>query len=173
MFTFLKLKPLIWHQEIRHFPGNLGIGDDEGGYLTATCVPDAKCDLLLSNGAKLTDFKITLSFLRGEIGADMRLKSRLLKDAIGGVWFNEEYESVYGWFYLKSNNYTALWDQVRDGGYVDCVISLQVDSGKDDETWDGKALSIGTVSVTFARKPILDPNADQRVSREKGLFAPR
>jgi len=70
----LHLKPLIWTQEIRHFPGNDDIGDDEGGYLTTTCVPDAKCDLLLKNGARLRDFEIQLSILRGEIGADRRLK---------------------------------------------------------------------------------------------------
>src|SRR5262249_39071260 len=33
---------------------------------------------------------------------------------------------LHGWFYLKPDSYAAVWDQVRDGGYVGCNITMKV-----------------------------------------------
>jgi hypothetical protein len=166
----LHLNPLIWTQEIRHYPNNDGIGDDEGGYLTTTCVPHARCDLRLRNGANLRDFEIELSILRGEIDSDRRLEFRLLEDAIGGIYFIVDQNFVHGWFHLRPKNYTALWDQVLDGRYEDCALFLGVEPVEDDIC--GNPLSIVSASLRFQRKPIADKSADQQASR-KGLFARR
>jgi hypothetical protein len=166
--SFLNLTPLIWRQEIRHY-SKLSIGDDEGGFLTATCTPDASCELLLSNGAKLRDQEISLGIARGDLGADKRQQGSLTNDAIGGLYFIEEQNFVHGWLYFKSNNYSALWDQVRNGGYVGCVIGLGVQPVQ-GKVWKSNKLSIISASVSFDRKPAADMHADQKKSRS-GFFA--
>ena len=69
------------------------------------------------------------------------------------------------------NDKAALWDQVRDGGYVDCVISLGVD-GVQDDTWGDRPLLITSASINFVRKPILEKPASQQAPR-KSLFSRR
>ena len=47
----MNLKPLSWYQEIRHF-------GEEYLYIWTRCVTTKECDVVLSNGAKLRDYKI-------------------------------------------------------------------------------------------------------------------
>lgn len=94
-------------------------------------MPDANCELLLCNGAKFRDFQIPLHIFHGELQANQDLKSDLVAEAMGGIWFIEEQNFVHGWLYFKSNNFTALWDQVRDGGYIGCKIHLGVEPVQD------------------------------------------
>jgi hypothetical protein len=122
----------------------------------------------LSNGAKLVDFQIELAILGWELEADERLESKLVNDAIGFLWFVEDQDWVHGRFHFKSSNYVAVWDQVRDGGYVDCAIHLGVDPVQNNK-WNGNPLSIVSAAVNFSRQPIVDKPAEKQASR-KGLF---
>lgn len=169
--SYVNLKPLMWSQEIRHYPSTKVGEGEEVTIIQVTCAPDAKCDLLLSDGAKIRDHEISITIIPGEIKADERQKTNLLNQAIGGLWFLEEEDFVHGRFYFKSNNFTALWDQVRDGGYVDCVICLGVDPVQDN-IWKGNPLSIVSVAINFSRKSFADKTADEQAAR-KSWFARR
>src|SRR5262249_28990442 len=70
-----------------------------------------------------------------------------------------------GWFYLKPDSYAAVWDQVRDGGYVGCSITLKVGPVQNElppHVWDvSQPLSILAVWLRFTRKPIANKPANQ------------
>jgi hypothetical protein len=170
---YVYLKPIIWSQEIRHYPNNDPTKNIEGLYLSVTCAPKANCDILLRNGAKLRDFQIQFSIVQGELQVNERSKSNLLNNAIGGLWFIEDEDFVHGWCFLRSNNYVALWDQVRDGGYVDCAINLGVEPIQQDEVWKDNPLSIVSAAIDFTHKPIADRSDDDQAARKKGWFARR
>jgi hypothetical protein len=149
------LKPLMWSQNIVHYPS---MGEGRTG-LHVTCVPNANCGLLLSNGAKLRDFEISLSIVEGDLPADEHEKARFENDAIGGLWFLEEEKLVKGWFYFKPGNYKAVWDQVREGRYDECTINLGLKPVQHD-IWRSNPVSIVTVAFTFNRKPPVERPAD-------------
>jgi hypothetical protein len=170
------LKPLAWTQHIKSYP-NLKV---ESLSLEATCKPHTNCDLLMSNGVKLLDFEFPLAIIEGEPRADDLADARLPAEALGGVWFIEDQNFLHGWFYLKSNGFTAVWDLVREGGYLDCRIDLTVDSNRQGvqaistrarPTWDiAKPLPISDIGIQFTRMP----NADEpRQARRRGWFSSR
>jgi hypothetical protein len=58
-------------------------------------------------------------------------------------------------FFLKANDYAALWDQVRDGQYETCTITLgltPVDYTGPEPTWIKNPLSIDSAAVDFTRE---------------------
>jgi hypothetical protein len=122
------LKPTEWCQQIRHFP-TINIEDR---YLR--CVTEPDCDLRLSDGPMLRDRfpSIDFSIIEGVPKPDDLPKKRLRKEAIGGIWYVSDSDYVHGWIFLKSDNFVAVWDQVRDGGYVDCCFQLGVEPAQFD-----------------------------------------
>lgn len=150
--SYLYLKPVEWTQTIMRYP-SITV---EGSKLGVTCTTDAKSDLLLSDGYKLSDLKIELAIFQGELSAKDR--ERLSEQAIGGIWWIAEQTFVHGWFYLKADDYTAIWDQVRNGGYVACGISLGIRpvryTESDELAWSGNPVSIETADVFFKRETI-------------------
>jgi hypothetical protein len=156
---YITLNPLIWHQDIRDYPGT--IRDDEEGYLWVTCVADPRCELLLRNGDKLREYKLDLGIHSGELTKEERLKPKLESNAIGGLFFADEHSYfVHGWFYLRPKNYRLLWDQVRAATpNTDCKIRLGV-GPVDADVWKSGPLSIFTASVGFSyRTPDQQPIA--------------
>jgi hypothetical protein len=58
-------------------------------------------------------------------------------------------------FFLKANDYAALWDQVRDGQNETCTITLgltPVDYTGPEPTWINNPLSIDSAAVDFTRE---------------------
>ena len=100
------LEATSWSQQIRWYPNNDWIGDDEGGYLVATCRAKADCELMLPNKAMLRDFEIPISVSRGRNLEKKRQQMELAKDAIGFLSYSENY--VHGSLDFNDENFTAL-----------------------------------------------------------------
>jgi hypothetical protein len=161
MTGHILLTPLKWFQEITHNPAI----NVEGRNLKLSCTPTAAPDVLLSNNAKLTDLPVELVILIGEQPIDEH--GNPLKQGIGRFYFSDAgaHPLLHGWFYLKPDSYAAVWDQVRDGGYVGCNITLKVGPVQNElppKVWDvSQPLFILAVSLRFTRKPIANKPADQ------------
>jgi hypothetical protein len=166
---YVSLKPLTWTQSIRQYPSTNSSKNVEEPLLSTSCSPEANCDLLLSNGAKLRDFTIQLSIMPGAVSVDDAQRNKFKSDAIGGFWFIQEQGFVHGWFYFKRENFGFVWDQVRTGEYFRCTISLGVDPIQDDDRWRDNPLSIVSASIDFARQSP-DKIVDQQPAR-RGLFS--
>jgi hypothetical protein len=169
ILRYIYLKPLTWSQSISHYPNRDPSKKREGTGLSVVVRPTPDCDVLLSNGAKLRDFTISLSIVQGVFPADEHQKANFAKEAIGGLWFIEEQDFLHGWFFFKPDNYAAVWDQVREGRYVDSLITLGVEPVQDDDVWKGNPLSIVTADLRFDRRPIAA--ADQQKAPRKSFFA--
>jgi hypothetical protein len=153
------LTPLKWFQEISHYPAI----NVEGRNLKVSCTAAAP-DLLLSNNAKWSVLAVELGILIGEQPLDG--DGNPLKQGIGCFYFSDAqaHPLLHGWFYLTPDSYAAVWDQVRDGGYVDCNIALKVGPVQNElppHVWDvSQALFILAVSLRFTRKPTGNKPAD-------------
>jgi hypothetical protein len=174
----LRLEPVSWRQEIRDYP-SIKV---EGRYLVASCKPKSEdaSDLHLSNNTKLTDLNVELSILAGEQPLDGRGK---LLDGIGHFNFSEEMPPrddlpgmdafLSGLLYLKPDSYLALWEQVRDGDYVGCDITINIGPVESEGfgwVWDvSQRLTISTVAIGFRRIPVADKPAIQ-AARRKSFF---
>jgi hypothetical protein len=157
-FCFLHLKPVAWSQGLRRYPKNI-----EGPVLRATCTAVSK--FLLSDPYKLQDVQIELSIFRGEVDA-LKERKELSEAAIGGIWWARD-ALVHGFFFLKADDYAALWDGVRDGGDVAWEITLgvrPVRADKEEIAWSGNPLSIETAEVNFP------PQRKKPTNHEKFLF---
>jgi hypothetical protein len=162
-------------QEIRNYQD----GNVEGRHLEVHCTASANCNLLLNGAVDLRSFaSIPLVIMVGQ--PTEKQLARLSKQALGGI-FGEDLNFVFGWFYLKnSDSYAAVWDQVRDGGYLDCNIQLGVSPVRldmpDTWIWDARhPLSIETVSLRFTRKSNKpgDQTTSDQTSPRTGLFGRR
>jgi hypothetical protein len=167
--TYISLEPIEWTQEIRDYP-SINV---TGRYLNVICRATANCDVLLNDKIDLRDFQsIPLGILDRESKADERL--RLSKEALGGIWYIADGNFLHGWFRLKEPEwFTAVWDQVRDGNYSECDITLSVGPVELARTWiwnTDHPLSIDSVAIQFKRKP--NKPSDQAKPR-RGLFGHR
>ena len=160
MTGHILLTPLKWFQEIRHYPAI----NVEGRNLKVSCTAAAP-DVLLSNDAKWTDLPVELGILIGEQPLDG--DGNPIKQGVGCFYFSDAqaHPLLHGWFYLKPDSYAAVWDQVRDGGYVGCNITMKVGPVQNElppKVWDvSQSLFVLAVSLRFTRKPIADKPADQ------------
>lgn len=174
---FASFEPIEWVQEIRNYQGI----NVEGRHLTVYCKASADCNLLLNDRVDLRDLKSIPLVISDGQPTEKELTG-LSQKAVGKISYIEDQNLVYGWFCLKNpDSYTAVWDQVRDGGYFNCSISLlcvgPVQLGKMD-TWIWNAnhsLSIETVSLRFTRKTNKPDNqtASDQTSPRTGLFGRR
>lgn len=167
--TYLYLQPIAWSHKIRRYP-SLNVG---GSILSVTCTMRGDSDLLLSEGHKLSNFQLELSIFPGELSAEDR--KGLPEEAIGGIWWLAEERFVHGWFCLKADEYAAVWDQVRDGGYVACAIDLgvrPVDHTKGEFAWSANPLCIETAAVDFHREAVPKKQAKD-ATKEKRLTLPK
>jgi hypothetical protein len=167
----LRLTPQKWLQEIRDYPTTAS----EGCYLTASCKAADDTDLELSNKAELAVFTVELLIMAGDRPLDADAHD---KRGIGELRFQEAMPAgddppgvdsfLHGFLYLKPDSYAALWDQVRDGGYVDCTITINVGPVQYKRPaffWDvSKPLVISSVALTFTRRPVADKPIAQAAS---------
>lgn len=144
----LSLVPITWSQTLSH----------EGATILRArmkCAPHVRCELKLRD-TRLTEHEIELTILNGEVTAEDRIKYKLVHEAIGGLWLVDDKDVaafVYGWFFINTNVYDDLWEQVRQGGYAGCSFSLDVGPVEDDQRWSGGPLFILGASISFDRKP--------------------
>ena len=162
--TFLYLKPISWRQSIRRYPSI----EANGLYLSAECTTNS--DFILSDKLKLRDLKFNLSFLRGALPEKVREETKLSEGAIGGIWWLSDDNFVHGWFYLPDEYYTALWDQIKGGDYIECHISLGtvmefVAFTGGEFAWKSNPISVDNVEVSFNRKAIRQEGTEANKSK--------
>jgi hypothetical protein len=163
------LAPVDWFQEISHCPA---LGGDARN-LRVNCLLTAAPDLLFSNNPKLTDLTVDLTILVEE--QPINEDGRLPKEAIGCLFFNDPQAPrdslpgmldapLQGWLYLRPHSYAAVWDQIRDGGYVGCSLILRVGPVQNElppKLWDvTQTLFIFAVSLRFTRRPLVNKPSD-------------
>jgi hypothetical protein len=151
--TVLYLTPINWTQSIRCYPRI----DVNWLYLTALC--RTKSVLILSDKLKLSTLDIHLSIFQGSLPDKDREEGELSERAIGGVWWSSNDNFVDSWFYLPTESYEALWEQIKRGDYLECQITLgtATDALKligGEFAWKGNPISVESVEVTFKRKAI-------------------
>ena len=153
MVCSLTLVPLHWYQHIRSYP-SLHVGEEEGGYLVSVCRPHPSCNLRLKSGLFLRDLELQFSIIRGRLSHELRQRDGLSREAIGGLWENEQITvEIHGWIYLATANFSALWGQVTAGGYERCTIDLMAEGAdNDEELWADNPLSITSADIAFNRK---------------------
>ena len=78
---------------------------------------------------------------------------------------------IGGWFCLGRESYAELWGQVREGGYSDCQMTLDlepVEFNGAEWIWDvarNLALFITCVSIEFTRKPVYESSTKEKLGR--------
>jgi hypothetical protein len=86
--------------------------------------PVEDSNLVLSNGVRVQDKKLALS-LSGANEA-RRGDGTLLERGIGYLLHYPSDETFGGWFCLKPPDFAEIWEQIRNGGYSDCDVTLWV-----------------------------------------------
>jgi hypothetical protein len=178
---FIELRPVEWIQTISTRTSIYV----EGRSLIVNCKLERDHEFVLSNKRNLHDLSVNLSILDGP---PTRGNGEPLERGIGLLSFFDRREQrddidgndafVGGWFCLKPDLYADLWEQVREGGYSDCLIDLDVApvAGKGfGWVWDVEAyrsLFILSASVKFTRKAFEEKAVEEAAPRWS-LFARR
>jgi hypothetical protein len=166
--SYVRLNPLFWTQAIR---SDLDLRYGPGRKLSTTCKPN---EFLLSNGTNLTDHSLNLAFMEGEPTA---ADGTPLQKGIGQLFYNTHSDGVFvhGWYFSPPDIYADIWDQVLNGGYVDCLIDLTVapiNYDGEDPVWDtGHPLFINDATVNFTRRSSAPD--DQPQPKRQRLFGKR
>src|SRR5258708_12781028 len=97
----VRLKPIEWFQEIRHYPQQGG----EDRYLSASCTYSDDSNVWLSTGAKLSTFLADLSIMDEE---PQYADGKPLDHGIALLFFNHENPKptayTNAWFSLPGHN---------------------------------------------------------------------
>ncbi len=149
--THIHLKPKAWTQVVNR-NDKLNIS---GLSIRTHCTTLSSHDLILADNRKLSDLRIDLGVMPGDVSPTHRTHARLSEQAIGGVWWTAKDGLVHGWFYLQGDDFKAVWDQIHDGGYVNCTISLELSpvnyGDKEHCEWVENPMSILSASINFER----------------------
>jgi hypothetical protein len=160
----VNLRPLTWHQSVEH---NTYI-NVEGRRLSANCTVERggrDADLRLSNNMRVEELPVHI-----QIFETKRMQDQLAKWAQGGLGsfsFHDATRSIDGWFVLNVQSLEDAWNQIRQGGYNECSITLSVGPVESPAwLWDvakSPHLVIDGVSVSFERPaPVLGKSKEKK-----------
>lgn len=145
----IHLKPVSWGQTVRRYP-RIKV---EGRKLDMNCKPITDRHFQISDGTNVPDLSVSLSvFDAGTISDDEAQLER------GFGLLANRFTHLDGWFLLTPSGFTEVWEQVRDGRYSDCTVTLTVAPVSIQELgclWDvsnSKVLFIETAEIRFTRK---------------------
>jgi hypothetical protein len=157
----ISFEPIEWTQEIRDYSSINVVGR----YLKATCRAAHPRHVLLDNKIDLHDRVIELSILDGRPEEPEWLPAEppekwSKRKILGWLHYPGDYGFGNGIFYLQNSEwFTAVWDQVRDGGYSDCRITVDAEpvelplGSRPVVIWNSKdILFIDSVELQFRRK---------------------
>jgi hypothetical protein len=162
----VSLKPYEWVQSIR-YEGSKVEGRRS---IRMQARVEAGHRILLSSNDELSSLNIDLQIVDLD-PAQMTTKPLttgfgvfVYRDALRGLATH-----IGGWFCLDRESYAELWDQVREGGYSDCRMTLNLEPAKFDGAewiWDvgrNLALFITWVSIEFTRKPVSESSTKEKL----------
>jgi hypothetical protein len=156
----LYLQPLSWVQSLEHYTGI----NVEGRRFGANCNVQRGSGLRLSNRMRLVDLSVHILIFETTRMQDELTK--LPKEALGSLHFQDARPAddipamdpfLHGWFVLNARSFEDAWDQVRECGYTECTIMLDVgpvDFRMPEWLWDVAKtphLVISNVTVSFQR----------------------
>jgi hypothetical protein len=132
----------------------------------------ANCHVLIDGKIDLRDFTaISISIRDGTPQEEKMPEGPKNKKILGQLSYIRDQNYPHGWFYLENSEwFTAVWDQVREGGYSHCRITVGAGpvegSGVQDWIWnaDGR-LYIDSVDIQFDRKA-----NKPAIAKPRGLF---
>ena len=153
--TYIWFEPIEWIQEIRDDP-SINV---RGRYLRANCRVAANCHVFIDGKIDLREFtSIPISILDGAPPEEEMPEAPKNKKTLGELSYMRDQNYPNGWFYLENSEwFTAVWDQVREGGYSDCRIAVGAgpveSSGVEDWIWNAdRPLHIDSAELQFNRK---------------------
>ena len=150
------MRPFSWSQRISHYNRKNVVG----WQLRASCraenadTPGPGPGLRLTSGEQIQDVNIYLDFDNRE---PTNTDGTPLHNAIG--YLHHDVGTVGGWISLKPNDFSEVWEQVRQGGYVDCLIEITIrpveflgeDTGWEWDVIHNQGIYITDASVQFVR----------------------
>ena len=121
--------------------------------------PVEDSNLLLSDGTRVQGLNVTLSI--SNTSQPIRGDEIPLERGIGLLSHRTVYarNTIGGWFCLRPPDFAEAWEQIRNGGYSECDIALEigpvVSNGPDWlwETSNDEVLFIDAARIDFTRKP--------------------
>ena len=132
--------------------------------LGANCRADSNANLRLSTGEHIKDITISLEFDdREPSNAD----GNPVDGPIGRLLYRDG-ANIGGWVSLRREDFSEIWEQVRQGGYAECFIDVDIKPvkflGEAGWEWDvrnNQGIYITEASIKFVRKP-LRPHLQRR-----------
>ena len=167
----LSLKPASWIQTVAN-------GDSPttqtGRTLIMLSGPVDDSNLVLSNGVRVQGEKLSLSLYGAEEAR--RGDGTLLEHGIGFlVPYPKQHYTFGGWFCLKPPDFVEVWEQIRNGGYSDCEVTLWVGPvihKKQDWLWQlsdnsarANALFIEAAEIHFTHTTVTATPKDPTTTR--------
>ena len=137
--------------------------------------PVEDSNLVLSNGLRVQGEKLSLS-LSGATEV-RRGDGTQLEHGIGFLLHHPKHDGTFGgWFCLKPPDFIEVWEQIRNGGYSDCDVTLwvgPVTSEGPDWLWQlsdntrTNALFIEAADVSFIRTAAARPEVRPKPTRSR------
>ena len=167
-YNSIRFKPYEWVQTIDRYPDI----KNEGRRLRLKARAEAGHRMLLSSNDELCNLNVDLSIFDLDPAT---VNEKPLKAGFGLFVYREAVAGlaahIGGWFCLERDSHAELWDQVRQGGYSDCWMNLDVEpvefNGHEWE-WDvakNLGLFITSVSIDFTRKAVSESRTKEKPGR--------
>jgi hypothetical protein len=158
----IHLRPVAWQQSVEHYT-SINV---EGRRFSANCTVEPGSQLRLSNKIELRSLPVEIQIF--EASRMQKPLAELPEGSIGSFSFYDttpphaEFEGMdpflSGWFVLNSQSLNDAWEQVRQGGYSECLLMQKIGPVESEVgpgwLWDVKKsphLAIDTVTLSFSR----------------------
>jgi hypothetical protein len=124
-YCMIHMRPFSWSQTISRYDKIKVVGRNLHGLCYATKANDRSPspELRLSNGKWIQDIRI---YLEVDDRSPSNADGSPLTDAIGRLHFQEEINAATGWIGLRPQDFSDVWEQVRQGGYSECLITIHI-----------------------------------------------
>jgi hypothetical protein len=150
-----RLKPVGWQLRALGRVENINLSDNGP-------------NLHLTSGEEIEDVKIYLDFDTSE---PTNIDGTPLESAIGCL--HHDVGLVGGWISLGTNDFSEVWEQVRQGEYSDCLIDITVrpveflgqDTGWKWDVVTHQAIQITKAVVQFVRMPVTTKSEQAKQKR--------
>jgi hypothetical protein len=149
----LSLKPASWIQTV-------GNGDSSltsiGQSLLMISEPVEDSNLVLSDGTRVQGLEVTLSI--SNTSKPIRGDGTPLEHGIGLLSHHSTQNTIGGWFCLRPSDFAEAWEQIRNGGYSECDIEMEIGPvvGKGPDwlwqTSNNRALFIEAARIDFTKQ---------------------
>ena len=163
----IRMRPTRWSQYISRSDKIKVVG----WQLLASCHAEdansnsARSNLRLTSGERIQDVTVHLEFDSGE---PTDATNAPLYNAIGCLQHDVGWLS--GWVSLKSRDFSEVWEQVRQGGYTDCLIDISVQPVEflgEDTGWEWDVVNHQVIYITDAAVQFVRTTVRKKLEQNK------